>query len=646
MQNRYRYLLTTLSLMLCSTCTFAEQATSWPYPEDTPQSRPLSIGLAGTQPVDISRFLLSRGVSQSRINAQGTHVAFTSNVTGTRQLWVKSLDGGEATQITFGNGISFYQWHPDGERLLYSADNNGNERPAYYFISRDGRQEQLILDHSNAFRRFGQFDATGNLFTYASTERNGRDFDIYQHDLRSGESSMIYQAEFGFFPAARQPGTANILVTETRGEDAQDVYILNTESGEIAPLYQPKVAASFSDFNWSKDGKTLYFLSNLDREMTAVHQYDTESQTTTVLEMGEGQDSLHLCNNQTQMVMTGNKNGFSVLQIATLANKKFTYTALPGDPGVLSVSCAANKDIIAVQKSTPASPGEIMTLNAKAKNIEPVVSATLAGIEPSSLVHPEVMTFPARDGVTVQGLLYLPENTRTAVPLVVDVHGGPTAQARPSWQPLTQYLVGKGIAVLDINVRGSTGFGKTYARLDNQEKRLDSVRDLVDALVYLEDDPRIDTNNAAVMGGSYGGYMVNAVMGLYPDAFKAGASFVGVSDWVRALQQASPGLKASDRIEYGDIREPKWQEFYAENSPINTVHNITAPMFFEHGVNDPRDPVTESDRMVRILREKGLDVTYLRFPDEGHSVSKLENRVTFYRALADFLERHLVNDKS
>jgi dipeptidyl aminopeptidase/acylaminoacyl peptidase len=274
-----------------------------------------------------------------------------------------------------------------------------------------------------------------------------------------------------------------------------------------------------------------------------------------------------------------------------------------------------------------------------------LVDATLAGIDSNALITPEAIDFPARDGITLHGLLYLPKGKLNNVPLVIDVHGGPTAQAKPAWQPLTQYLVGKGIAVLDINVRGSTGFGKTYARLDNQEKRLHSVRDLVDALSYLKADPRIDVQNSAVMGGSYGGYMVNAVMGLYPDAFKAGASFVGVSDWVRALQEASPGLKASDRIEYGDIRDPKWEAFYAENSPINTVHRIQAPMFFEHGVNDPRDPVTESDRMVKVLREKGLPVTYLRFPDEGHSVSKMENRVTFYRALAEFLERHLTTQQ-
>lgn len=633
--------------VLCLTGTASasdSQPSDWPYPEDTPASTALNIGLAGDQPTDISRFLLSRGVSQARINPQGTLIAYVSTVTGKRQLWVQSAHGGQAKQLTFGNGISFFRWQPDGTQLIYGADNDGNEREAFYSINASGLNESLLLAHSNAFRRFGEFNHDGTRFTYASTERNGRDFDIYEHNLTTGKSTMIYQAEFGFFPAAWQPGTHHVVVTETRGEDAQDVFLLDTQTGKLNSLYQPTVAAAFSHFHWSNNGKTLYFLSNLDREMTAVFAYDTDTHKTNLVhESPFDLENLQLCNNQSNLVWTENRNGFDTLYSSKPNGTGLRKIDMP--EGVYSVSCATKSDALAVQISSPTSPARVFSSSLTGNRTRLVAEATLAGIDSNQLVTPEAIDFPARDGITLHGLLYLPKGMLNNVPLVVDVHGGPTAQAKPSWQPLTQYLVGKGIAVLDINVRGSTGFGKTYARLDNQKKRLHSVRDLTDALTFLKTDPRIDVENSAVMGGSYGGYMVNAVMGLYPDAFKAGASFVGVSDWVRALQEASPGLKASDRIEYGDIRDPKWQAFYAENSPINTVHRIQAPMFFEHGVNDPRDPVTESDRMVRILRDKGLPVTYLRFPDEGHSVSKIENRVTFYRALAEFLERHLTTQQ-
>jgi Dipeptidyl aminopeptidases/acylaminoacyl-peptidases len=198
-----------------------------------------------------------------------------------------------------------------------------------------------------------------------------------------------------------------------------------------------------------------------------------------------------------------------------------------------------------------------------------------------------------------------------------------------------------GIAILDLNFRGSTGYGKTFARLDNQRLRPNAVRDVADAMAWLAEDGRVDASRAAIMGGSYGGYMTNAAVGEFPELFDAGVSFVGVSDWVRALEEASPALKASDRLEYGDITDPDDRAFFRSISPIENVDAIRTPMLFSHGVNDPRDPVTESDRMVRAIRENGIDVVYLRWPDEGHSIRKLGNRIAAYRAVVAFLEDKL-----
>ncbi|MEM9058134.1 MAG: prolyl oligopeptidase family serine peptidase, partial [Pseudomonadota bacterium] len=336
-----------------------------------------------------------------------------------------------------------------------------------------------------------------------------------------------------------------------------------------------------------------------------------------------------------------NEGGYSKLH--AVDRESGARVATPQLPaGVYGIGFARSAPVLSIRVTAPAVPGDVYAWTVNNGTLSHPVRSTLGGLDSATFVAPTSVTFPARDGVTVQGLLYMPTvEGDERVPVVIDVHGGPTAQARPTFAATTQYLVNKGIAVFDINVRGSTGFGKTYARLDNQEKRLDSVRDLVDAVAFLRRDPRLNADRVAVMGGSYGGYMVNAVVGAYPDVFAAGASFVGVSDWVRALEEASPGLKASDRIEYGDITEPRWQKFYKENSPINNAHRIKVPMFFSHGVNDPRDPVTESDRIVKTIRDNGGEVTYLRFPDEGHSISKQPNRVAFNRALAAFLEANL-----
>jgi dipeptidyl aminopeptidase/acylaminoacyl peptidase len=258
------------------------------------------------------------------------------------------------------------------------------------------------------------------------------------------------------------------------------------------------------------------------------------------------------------------------------------------------------------------------------------------------MVIPEPFSFTARDGVTLYGLLYLPPGSGgRKPPVLLSVHGGPTAQARPDFSPAEQYLLTRSIAVFDLDYRGSTGHGKSFARLNDRRLRAGEYFDMADALAWLGQQGLVDTSRAAVMGGSYGGYLTMAAMTRLPDRFRSGVAFVGVSNWVTALEGASPELKASDRIEYGDIDSPEDRTFFEEISPIRYVKQVRAPVMVLHGANDPRDPVTESDQFVRGIREIGGEVEYLRFPDEGHGIRKLENRITAYRRIAAFLERTL-----
>jgi len=629
-------------LLSFSNLTMATDSEKWPYPQDSPKAKGVSIGMASERPIDISRFLLARGPGSAKLNNDASKLAYISDVTGRKQVWVISTNGGQAQQLTYGNGVNRYYWHPDGRQILYSADNNGDERPAYYLITTDGRSEKVVLPHSNAYRSFGAFDMDGERFSYASTERNGRDFDLYLYDFRTRTSKMIYQAEFGFYPSDWQPNTNKLLMTEVRGEDANNLYLLNSDSSSAKVIFKPEVSADINSFSWNKDGSGFYFSSNLNTEMNKVMYHNIKSgQTNIVVDHQFNLERVKLCNQDQYLVWIVNDNGYDQLNVMDLASK--TKRKVSIHKGVYSLSCSSKNETMSVLVSSYDSPGTIYLVNLKSLKPTTLKIPDMAGINAHEMIQPKIINFKARDGVTLQGLLYIPESITKGLlpPLVVDVHGGPTSQAKPNWQPLTQYLLGKGIAVLDINVRGSTGFGKTFTRLDNQTKRLDSVTDLVDALAWLKQNGQVDADRAAVMGGSYGGYMVNAVMGAYPKAFKAGASFVGVADWVRALETASPSLKAADLIEYGDIREEKWQSFYSNNSPINTVHKIESPMFFQHGVNDPRDPVLESDSMVQALRENNVPVKYMRFADEGHSIAKVANKVLFYRELARFLENHL-----
>ncbi|MCJ9429732.1 S9 family peptidase [Kordiimonas marina] len=628
-------------IALGATVAHADDKKAWNNPADIPAAAPVSVGLAGKYPADVTRFLMARGASDVHLNKDGSLMAYLSRETGVPQIWVVNPEGGQPKQLTFGGGVTFYAWDPEGKHILYGADKDGDEREAFYMISSNGTQERVVLPHTGAFRRFGAFSSDGTQFVYASTERNGRDFDIYVADTATGKNHIVYKGTFGFFPVSWQPGGDTVIVSEVRGEDANNVYFLNVKTGALETVFKPKVAASYTDFTWHWSGKRFYFATNEGREHKAVAVYDmTTGEVKTISESDYDAANVLMCAGGRYLVWTTNEGGYDKLHMYDyMLHRPASLPYLPD--GLMQMSWVGIPESrMSIRINGPQTAGDVYFLKVSEGELYHTLKPNMAGLETNRMVRPEPVSFKARDGVTVHGLLYVPVGV-TMPPVVVDVHGGPTSQARPSWQPVTQYLVGKGIAVLDINVRGSTGYGKTYARLDNQEKRLDSVRDLVDAVAWMKKDGRVDASRAAVMGGSYGGYMVNAVMGAYPGVFKAGASFVGVSDWVRALSEASPFLKASDRIEYGDISEKRWQEFYAKNSPINTVSQITAPMFYEHGANDPRDPVTESDRMVMALRAKGVPVEYLRFPDEGHGIRKMNNRITFYRRLAAFLEKQL-----
>ncbi|MEL6856781.1 MAG: prolyl oligopeptidase family serine peptidase [Pseudomonadota bacterium] len=612
----------------------------------SPESGAVQVGLAGSDPANIARYLLARGASGAQLSPGGEHVAFRYSVTGVRQLWVTRATGGAPQQLTFGNGITFFRWMPDGSGLIYGADNDGNEQESYYFVGADGRSERLLLPAvDGGFRSFGDIASTGTEAVFASTERNGLDFDIYRADLTTGETEMLFEGTFGFFAGGLSPDGKHLIVTETVGEDSDNLYIMNVETREMTTISAPTPRANHGDggFAWLPDSSGFYFASNVDREFAAVHFYDVGAGEMQVeIETPRDIRGLELCGAEGgYLAFTENVDGFHTLHVRDLVTgEAVDAPRLP--EGVYGVSCAPGSDRMAIGINGWSTPGDVRVWDMARNTTSRTFESTLAGLDADRFVRPESVTIPARDGVDLQGLLYLPDDgSRTgagAPPVLFIVHGGPTGQSVASFDAIVQYHVDRGIAVFEPNVRGSTGFGRTYVTLDDQEKRRDSVRDLIDMADYLRADGRVDMDRAAVAGGSYGGYMVNAVLALYPDTFAAGVSLFGVADWVTALQIASPGLKASDRIEYGDIREQKWIDYYTENSPIRMADKIQVPVLFSHGVMDPRIDIYETEVMVKTLRANGIDAPYIRIEDEGHGWRKLSNRLFYYRAQADFLE--------
>ena len=612
-----------------------------------------TVGLAGQDPADIGRYLMARGAANAQLSPDGSRIAFIYSASGTPQLWV-SAPGEQPQQLTFGGNVRFFRWLPDGQHLLYGADTNGNELDSYLVIRADGGGEREVLpSKARAFRVFGGFRRNASTgapsIVYASTERTGLHFDAYETQLATGDTRLIREGHFGQYVRSVSPDGKLAIIAESVGEDANNLYLLNLTDGTLQTLLQPDPRADSArgGFAWQPDSKGFYAATNVAHEFAALTHFavDTHVRKTIAAPNADVQN-INLCGARF-LIWTENYDGDQQVRAMDLQTGKPVATPQL-DPGVHQLSCGPASTVAAIRSSTWNTPGDVRLWQLANGSLSHAFHSNLAGLDAQRLVAPESVRLTARDGVTVQGLLYLPDaNSRRGdepPPVLFRVHGGPTAQTMQQFDPISQYHVDRGVAVFQTNVRGSTGFGRTFTTLDDKELRLNSVRDLVDMLAYLRRDGRVDADRAAVAGGSYGGYAVNAVLAAYPGHFKAGVSLFGVADWVTGLTVVSPSLRASDRLEYGDIEEPRWRAFYQEHSPIQQADNIDVPVLYSHGVQDPRVHIGETETMVRALRRNGVHAPYIRFEDEGHGWRKLSNRLFYYREEARFLEDVLTAD--
>jgi dipeptidyl aminopeptidase/acylaminoacyl peptidase len=613
-------------------------SSNWPVAADIPRPGPVTLGLAGQGAPDIARYLLVQGASRLAVSPDGRTVAYISRVTGAPQLWAVEAAGGWPRQLTYGEGVDEFHWLPDGSGVLIGADAGGDERLGHTAVTLDGTRERIVLPRTAAFQPFGDFAPDGRRFAYASTARNGNDFDVYVAGLDGGTPRRVREFTGAALPIAWRPGTPEVLVREARGEDGADLSLLNVDTGALRPLLKPAESAEHADPVWLPDGSGFYLVSDQGRDRKGLAFYDMRQGRLRFVGAPDGEvEQVRLSGDGQWLAWLVNVGGFHSLQLMNLrTNARTPAPELPA--GAYEIDFADHAPVLGVLVSGTQAVGEAYVWNVATGQMTRPVRTSWAGLDPKANVTPELLSFKARDGKTLTGLYYRPKGATGAPPLLLRLHGGPSSQASPAWLPEVQYLASRGIAVFDLNYRGSTGFGKAFARANDKRERPKEIGDLVDAVTWLRSTGRADPRRAAVTGRSYGGYLTNAVVGAHPELFVAAVSQVGVSDWVKALETASPELKASDRLEFGNIDDPGDRAFFAALSPINNAAKIKTPLLVQHGANDPRDPVAESDRFVQAVRAAGGEVAYVRFPDEGHGIAKTENQVHFFRRMAAFLE--------
>jgi dipeptidyl aminopeptidase/acylaminoacyl peptidase len=553
-------------------------------------------------------------------SSDGSWLLVASDLSGTRQLYRLPLATGELEQLTnYAEPVSG-QLLPD-DRLLLEVDEGGNERTQLYLEG-----EPLVVD-PRYIHRSPHVSHDGMLLAYATNRRNGLDFDIVVRRLDHGEERSFELG--GLCAAGAISPDGSWVVAEQLGEASgdSDLYLLGVESGEVVHITPHDGAAEYATPVWSADGSSLYAATNQARDTFAVARYDLAANAWASVHESEW-DLLCFGDELGQRLrVEANEDGYS----------RIDGVPLPADGVAEHVVFSPDASRVAFGFSTTTEPSQVWVHDFDSGESRKLTDLGVVdgGIEPS--LH----RYESFDGESIPVFLFLPEG-EGPFPVVVTVHGGPESQWRPWYSSgfgaLTQYLVGRGYAVAAPNVRGSSGYGKRFEHLDDVEKRLDSVADLASLHAWLSARPEIDGSRAVVYGRSYGGYMVLAALAFQPELWAAGIEFVGISNLRTFLENTSIWRRAAREREYGPLSDP---ELLERLSPWSRLDAIRAPLFIEHGRNDPRVPVSESEAIHAELVQRDVRCELVIFEDEGHTVDKLPNRVEVFERAVAFLDEVL-----
>ncbi|MEZ3116664.1 alpha/beta fold hydrolase [Halobaculum sp. MBLA0147] len=595
---------------------------------------------------DVARYLRIRRASGPDLAPDGT-LAFRMDTTGTAQVWTVDEPGGWPTQRTFyDEPVSFLDWSPERRELAFGMDQGGDERQQLYRLNPDTGRVHEWTATPDAKHRWGGWSHDGERFAFASNRRAGDVFDVYVQPRGGGpeDAELVHEGDGWLSVLGWSPDDDRLLVHRAHASFDHDLYVLDLETGAFEHLTPHDGEARFGSAQWGPDGEAVYAVTDHDRDLLRLARLDLAdgSLETVVADEEWNVDGVTVDEDTGRVVYSRNVDGYTETTVGEFADPTTIETlAEPSLPrGVAGgVSFADDGEQFATWVSGRTVNTNVFLVDATTGETERWTHAGTAGVPPETFVEPELVHYPTFDERDIPGFFSTPGDETGELPVVVDVHGGPEAQRRPSFAGVKQYLLSQGYAVFEPNVRGSSGYGRAYSHLDDVDKRMDSVADLAAAADWLAEHPSVDPDRIAVMGGSYGGFMVLSALTEYPERWAAGVDVVGIANFVTFLENTGDWRRELREAEYGSLEEDR--EFLESISPINHVENVQAPLFVLHGENDPRVPVSEAEQIVAELDDRDVPVRKLIFEDEGHGFSKLENQIEAYRAVVGFLDEHV-----
>ncbi|GGM71388.1 dipeptidyl aminopeptidase/acylaminoacyl peptidase [Halarchaeum rubridurum] len=611
---------------------------------------------------DIERYLNVRSAAGPTVGPDG-QLAFTMDTTGVAQVW--RLDGAREwpTQLSFGEeAVSFASYSPTRDELVYGVDEGGNERTQLYRLAGDGSEALDLTDDPESIHGWGGWSHDGERVAFAANRRDEGSFDAYvQRRDETGDAAelVVDGTDLDLCSVVGwSPSDDRLLVHETHSNRSHDLHVAHLDTGEVTALTADRAGeVRYSSVAWGPDGETLYVATDHERDTLALRELDPETGDLgpTLVDGDWDVSGVSVDHESRTMAVVRNVEGYSELSLSRLdADRERVPLPDPDLPeGVLlGLSVGPDGERLAAAVSTPTANANVHVVALDTGASERWTAASTAGIPTSTFREPELVHYEsvgvdgrspsAREtespvGLTIPAFFTRPDGDGPH-PVIVDVHGGPESQRRPAFRALRQYFVDNGYAVFEPNVRGSSGYGTRYMNLDDVEKRMDAVADLDRGVEWLTARDDVDDERIVAYGGSYGGFMVLAALTEYPERWAAGVDVVGIADFVTFLENTGEWRREHREAEYGRLDADR--AFLESISPINNVERIEAPLLVMHGANDPRVPVGEAEQIAAEASDH-VPVEKLIFEDEGHGFSKLENRITAYRAVVDFLDEHV-----
>ena len=594
---------------------------------------------------DFDQYFATRRYLDLAIRPDGQEVAYVTDVTGNFNAWREGASGGWPHQLTTfrDRAVRRVAYSPDGAHLLLAADRDGNEREQLYVMPSAGGTPRLLTAREDVRHLLAEdpWAPDGRTVACACNAEDDANFDLVTIDVAT-RATRRWSKDALFHAACCWSGDGRYLVGLVfRSSMHQDVVIADRETGAISEATRARIPARRQPIGFSADDAALYLLTDEGREFTGLARLDLHGDT---LEWWKAPDwdvdLARMSRDGRRIVYVVNEDAvhrIHVLDRNSGIERKVTQLPI-GE--CKAVAVAADGSRAAILHDAATRPPEVLVYDLGRGGMEQITHGMIGGIPSADMVEPEITRFASFDR-KIPALLFRPRGAppEGGFPALLHIHGGPEAQERPVYRPLFQYLVSRGFVVLAPNIRGSTGYGKSYQRLILRDFGGADLRDFDAAARFLKSLPYVNGRRIAVAGGSYGGFAALSCATRLPDHWAAAVDICGTSNLVTFAKSVPASWRRFMREWVGDPDEER--EELLKRSPISYVDRLRCPMLIIQGARDPRVVRAESDQMVERIRAAGGNVDYLVFEDEGHGLLKVDNQVRAFRAIADFLERHL-----